>query len=434
MKKYLILVLFGLLLLPHLKAQKVDLAEAMAMGLARNYDVQIAIFNREIDANNADRGNAGYLPTIFLQGQGSYSVQDTELEFASDQPGISAEGASTINYGASANLEYMLFNGGRRMHIYRRFQLLSEESRLQERLSMENTGLQVASNFLEVVRLADRAEINRQSVELSLERLNRAQQNYDYGNTTKLQLLNAEVDLRADSIALANSELDLKTGMRKLNVAIGLPADTTLAIDTAFTFRALLSRDELLQQALSGNTQYLQARNAVITADESLKASKGDLWPTLSANAAYEYNYSDFEANFLSTQENLGWQAGIALRFNIFDGNRIQRNIANAKLQSQIAQVNEDRYRNEMVQLVNNAYDTYITNLELLQISERNLDLAKLNYERSSEAAATGQITGLELREAQLNLNNAKNEISRQRVLTKVAEMGLLYEAGILLK
>jgi len=299
---------------------------------------------------------------------------------------------------------------------------------------MENTGLKVASNFLEVVRLSDREEINRQSVKLSLERLNRARQNYEYGNTTKLQLLNAEVDLRADSITLANSELNLKTGIRKLNVAIGLPADTTLAIDTAFTFRALLSRDELLEQALSGNTQYLQARNAVIAAEEAHKASKGDLWPTLSANAKYQYNYSDFEANFISTQENLGWQAGIALRFNIFDGNRIQRSIANARLQSQIAEVNEERYRNEVVQRVNDAYDTYITNLELLQISERNLNLAKLNYQRSAEAATTGQITGLELREAQLNLNNARSEISRQRVLTKVAEMGLLYEAGILLK
>ncbi|MCA1763907.1 MAG: TolC family protein [Flavobacteriales bacterium] len=434
MKTYSIFVFFTLLLIPQLAAQKVDLSQAMAMGLARNYDVQIAIYNREIDANNADRGNAGYLPTIFLQGQGSYSIQDTELEFASDQPGISAEGASTINYGASANLEYMLFNGGRRMHIYRRFQLLSEESRLQERLAMENTGLQVAGNFLEVVRLADQKEINNQTLELSQERLERAKQDYEYGNTTKLQLLNAEVDLRADSIAFTNSALELKKGMRKLNVAIGLPADTVLAIDSTFSFQALLSKDELLDQALTSNTQYLQTRNTVIAADESVKAAKGDLWPTLSANAAYEYNYSDFEANFLSTQENLGWQAGIALRFNIFDGNRIQRSIANAKLQRQIAEVNEERNRNEVVQRVNDAYDTYITNLELLQISERNLRLAELNFERSEEAAAVGQITGIELREAQLNLKNAMNEISRQRVLTKVAEMGLLYEAGILLK
>ena len=44
------------------------------------------------------------------------------------------------------------------------------------------------------------------------------------------------------------------------------------------------------------------------------------------------------------------------------------------------------------------------------------------------------QITGVELRTAQLNLNESLNGISRQRVITKIAEMALLFEAGMLLE
>jgi len=84
--------------------------------------------------------------------------------------------------------------------------------------------------------------------------------------------------------------------------------------------------------------------------------------------------------------------------------------------------------------LVNNAYDTYLTNLELLKISERNLELARTNFTRSEDAFATGQITGIELRNAQLNLSDAQTAIIRQRILTKVAELGLLFEAGTLLE
>jgi len=422
-------------IIAELNAQRVDLYEAIGIALERNYDVRTANFSREIAENNAEAGNAGYYPSLFLNGQGSYSSQDTELNFASpEQPNISADGASTLNYGASANLEYLVFNGGRRLHIYRQFQYLSEDGRLRERLEMESTALQVSSNFLEALRLLELQNIDQLSVELSLDRLTRARENYNYGNTTRLQVLNAEVDLRTDSINLANSSLDYQNSLRRLYLNMGIPADTLIKLDTAFTFSELMNREEILNSALNKNTIYLRTRNAEATANESLKAAEGNLWPTISANAAYQYNYSDFEANFISTQENFGWTAGLNLRFNIFDGRNIRRNIENARLEADIAEVEAEKSQNQVVQVVNNAYDTYITNLQLLKISERNLDLAETNFERSEEAFATGQITGVELRTAQLNLSEAMNAISRQRVITKISELALLFEAGMLIE
>jgi outer membrane protein TolC len=215
---------------------------------------------------------------------------------------------------------------------------------------------------------------------------------------------------------------------------MGVPADTNLTLADDYEFAELLDRRALTEQALESNTRYLRTRNAVFTAEENLKSTKSDIWPTLSANAAYRYGFTDFEANFLDTQENLGWNAGLTFRFNLFDGNRVNRAIQNAELNREIARVEVERAENEIVRLVNNAYDTYLTNLELLEMSERNLNLAETNFERSRDAFATGQITGIELRNAQLNLSDAQTAIVRQQIITKIAEIGLLYEAGILLE
>jgi outer membrane protein TolC len=247
-------------------------------------------------------------------------------------------------------------------------------------------------------------------------------------------VLNAEVDLRRDSIELAQARLDFNNSKRDLYYAMGVAADTTLTLDSTYTFDQIIDRDALTQKALNANTAYLRARNSLYTAEESLEAARSDIWPTLAANAAYQYQYSDFEANFLSTQENFGWNVGLTFRFNIFDGNRIQRAIENAALNREIAQVEVEMAKNELLRLVGNAYETYLTNLELLELSERNLELARTNYERSEEAFATGQITGIELRNAQLNLNDAQTAIIRQQITTKIAELGLLYEAGVLLE
>jgi len=417
------------------RAQEVNLNDAIAIALEQNYDVRIASYSYEIEQNNAEIGNAGFLPSVFLQANGSYSNQNTEVTFASpEQPPISQDGAATIAYGASANLEYVLFNGGRRVHFFNQLQSLSEDARLRQRLAMENTTLQVSNRFLDALRLKEEVNILVETVELSQRRLERASQNYEYGNSTKLSVLNAEVDLRRDSIDLAQSNLEYVRSLRNLFQLMGIPADTSLTVAGDYEFAALLDKEELLNRALESNTAYLRARNGLFTAEENLDVAQSDIWPTLAANAAYQYQYSDFEANFLSTQENLGWNAGLTFRFNIFDGNRVQRNIANAQLNRDIAEVESERSRNEVVQLVNNAYDTYLTNLELLEISNRNLELARTNFSRSEDAFATGQITGIELRNAQLNLNDAQTAIVRQRIVTKIAELGLLYEAGILLE
>jgi outer membrane protein TolC len=435
MKNQITLFIALTFFLSHGRAQEIDLNQALSIALEKNYDVKIAGYSYAIDQNNAEIGNAGLIPSVFLQANGSYSRENTEVTFASpEQPPISADGAATIAYGASANLEYVLFNGGRRVHFMNQLQTLSEDGRLRQRLAMENTTLNVSGRFLEALRLKEESEILKKTIALSQERLERAEQGYEYGNTNKLTVLNAEVDLRRDSIEYVQADLEYKRSLRTLFLTMGIAADTSLTLSGEYQFSSFLDKDNLLEKALQTNTTYLRARNSVYSAEENLDVVQSDIWPTLAANAAYQYQFTDFEANFLNTQENLGWNAGLTFRFNIFDGNRVQRNIANARLNRDIAEVEAERSKNQVIQLVNNAYDTYLTNLELLEISERNLELAQTNFDRSSDAFATGQITGIELRNAQLNLNDAQTAIIRQRILTKVAELGLLYEAGMLLE
>lgn len=434
MRYFLSFITCALLILEAL-SQPLSFEDALATALENNYDVRIANYAYEVDRNNAESGNAGLLPSVFLLANGNYSNQNTEVTFANpEQPTISQNGAATISYGASANVEYLLFSGGRRIHVLQQLQSLSEDGRLRLKLAMENTSLNVSARFLESIRLSEEVATLEETVRLSQDRLNRSKGLYDYGNSTKLDVLNAEVDLRRDSIELAQTKLSYDQSLRNLFVAMGLPADTVITLDKDYEINAFLNKSELIDKALATNTAYLRARNDLYNAEEFLGAAKSDIWPTLAANAAYQYQYSDFEANFLNTQENLGLSAGLTFRFNIFDGSRIQRNIANAALNREIAEVEMERSRNEVIRLVNNAYDTYITNLELLNISRRNLVLAETNFERSKEAFATGQITGIELRNAQLNLNDAQTAIIRQKALTKIAEIGLLYEAGILLE
>jgi outer membrane protein TolC len=416
-------------------AKSLALDDAIAVALEYNYDVKVAGLSLEVAQNLAEAGNAGLLPSVYLDGSGSYQLANTEVQFSNPEiPPIVADGAQTINLAADALLTYTLLDGGRRVNSLRLLESQSEDARLREKLAMENTSIQVASRFLEALRLGDAVAISLESVVLSLERSQRAEENYQYGIFTRLQLLNAEVDLRADSIILAEAELEYAQAKRDLYFLMGLPADTSLVIDSVLVFLDGLDRGSLINGAQTRNTSYLRARNEVYGAAQNLKVSKGDLYPTLNFQGGYRYSFNDFEANFLDRQEQAGWNAGLSMRFYLFDGGRVRRNIENARLNMAMAEVEESRALNEIVALIGNAWDSYLTSRKLLDLSTRNLALAQANYARSREAFATGQITGTELRDAQINLTRTRNEISVRRIRSKLAEVGLLFEAGVLLE
>jgi outer membrane protein TolC len=386
--------------------------------------------------NMADPGAAGMLPTVFAEGSANYQLQNTAITFANpNQPEIQADGAQTIGYTGGVFVAYTLFNGGRRLHTLHTLEAESEDARLRERLAMEATAAQVAARFLDATLAADRLDAGLLSVQLSQARARRARDAYSLGAITRLDLTNAESDLRTDSLRLAEARLESKRALRNLFTAMGLPPDTTLVPDQApYSALALPDRAELLRRATTSNTAYLRTRNAIYTADARLKAARADLLPTIAAQAGYQYSFTDFEANFLNTSENVGLSASLNLRFYLFDGGRVRRNIEQARLGTLMAATEEARVKQDITAAVANAWDEWITALEMRSISERNLELAELAYSRTAEAQSTGQATSLELRTAQLNLVQARNEISLRTARARLAEINLLFEAGLLLQ
>ena len=81
-----------------------------------------------------------------------------------------------------------------------------------------------------------------------------------------------------------------------------------------------------------------------------------------------------------------------------------------------------------------NAHEDYKSSIQLMQLAYRNREAAMRNFERSAEAYTLGQIDGIQLREAQLNLLNTINFYQSQRVQSKISEATLLFLSGSLVE
>jgi outer membrane protein len=76
------------------------------------------------------------------------------------------------------------------------------------------------------------------------------------------------------------------------------------------------------------------------------------------------------------------------------------------------------------------AYQTYLTNLDLVALEQKNEDIARQNLDITMEKYRIGTITTLEVRTAQLNFVNAITRYSTARYQAKVSEVNLKELAG----
>jgi len=435
--KALLSLTLAVLLATPVSAQEIPailkIEDAVNLALEYNFDIKVAKNNSEIGRNNTTNGNAGYLPTVTLDGNYNYIIADTKTEFTNPElPAIDANGAATTNYSTGINLNYNIYSGGQRNYNYQRLQNTEAQGTLLERRMMEQIVVRVIGQYLEAVNQYDAHGIAVESVRISQDRFIRAKERYNFGDFSRLELLNAEVDLSNDSTNMVQVELAYEKARKELSNGIGITPGAAYDVSNSFEYDEALVVDELLEKALSNNADYLLARNSVTDSELNIKLTKSTMLPRLDLTGGYNYNKTNYDANFIESSRSLGWNAGVTFSFDIFDGGNRKRERQNASIQLESQEYNLQKSENDLRTNMLNRYEDYSTNLKLLALSQRNLRLADANYERSQEAFSTGQITGIELREAQLNLTNARYNVSLQRILAKQAEVNLYAFAGTL--
>ena len=82
--------------------------------------------------------------------------------------------------------------------------------------------LQLFNSYFQIARLSETTKNLQKTLNISKQRLKRAEYQYDYGQTTKLELLNAQVDVNNDSINLINANQQFSNSKRNLNIVLGI--------------------------------------------------------------------------------------------------------------------------------------------------------------------------------------------------------------------
>ncbi|MDR7210185.1 TolC family protein [Flavobacterium piscis] len=425
--KSLILFLFCI---AKTSAQEIlTIEDAIKIALENNFEIRIAKNNSKINETNVTIGNAGMLPTATASVVDNNSIQNSS-QTRQDGTDVSLDNAknNSLNYGVS--LDWTIFDG---MRMFARLDQLKELQKLGD-TELKRTILvkigQVNSAYYDLVQQQQQLAALDTTIVISKQRIDLAQNRFTIGKASKLEVLNAQVDLNSDQVALLRQKESYINAKILLNQYLARDPKIDFRVTDLVTVDNKLIFADLLDLAQKQNpvleAQIINKRIAEL----QLKQVKAGRYPTIQLNSGYNFTESQSSLGFTSQASSRGLNYGFSASMNIFDGFNQHRNEKVAKLDIENTKIAIEQQNMILNTQLSTAFQTYLTNIELIGLEDNNEEIARQNLSITLDKFRIGTITTLEFRTAQLNYVNAKVRNSNAQYQAKLSEIALKELAG----
>jgi len=443
MKGFIVFILINLVIYPLLGQQTISKEEALEIALEKNFGIQVSKNNLEISKNNSSLLNSGFLPTISLNGGSNFTSSNSEIAFpgqvledGSPRPNLNLDDQESQRFNGGFNLNYTLFDGLGRKFTYKRLKEQYALSELQLRETIEFTIIQLYSVYFNVAQLTESKSIFKQALEVSKERESRAESAFKYGQTNKLAVLNAQVDVTNDSISVLEITQQLDNAKRDLNLLLSQSMENKYSVSTQVDFVSEIQIEALLENAAAYNVSLLKQKQNTQINSYDVKVSQSGYLPSIGLVGSYGWNLNQSPASafFPGTNNNTySMSFGANLSWNLFDGGRSITRVKNAKIAVENQKILTDEIQLTFERDLSNALQSYKNAKMIYSIQEKQVETGSYNFERSQAQYNLGSITAIEFRQAQINLRNAQNQWTLAKYQAKLAELRLLQLSGQLL-
>lgn len=410
MKQILYTICLSLLFAVSTEAQEeLSIEKAVAIGLENNFQIRISEKQLDIAENNNTWGKAGAYPTINLGARlGVDAAQDVD-ELPPD-----ANEIQSIGVAPSLDLNWIVFNG---------LQVRTTKAQLADiQFQSEGNAAIIVENTLQGIILAYYlAKLNDEALEVTEEvlRLSRDRYNYvlskkDFGSAVTFDVLQAKNNYLTDSANALQQRLSFDNSIRNLNLVLAQPADNTYELISDFDLETRATDFELgnLISKMESSNKTLQ--NQYIYQEilkKNTQLTKSQLYPSLffRANLGDQYGgrYADWDQTTDGWVSQYNYSLNLVLAWKISDGGNVKRAIQNSRINEEIGQIQTEELQRTMYNLLLRTYSEYNIKRQLRQISQLNVETAKLNMQIAEEKFKSGAINSFNYRDIQVVYLNA---------------------------
>lgn len=425
--------------------QQITLQEAVDLALENNYQLKQAENNLDLAEGDIKSQYADFLPSVSASLSGSRTAGQ---QFIFDRfnegldPFVNITSQS-VSGNMSANLTiFDGFNNILSLRASEQSQISSEEALRRAR---ENVIFNTASRYLAVLLDKQLLEIAQENLVTSQRQLEQIQAQVDVGSLPTVDLYNQEAQVANDELSITQNQNSLNISrlmlIRQLQidpqgdyefVVPELPEDQNSAMLSMFDL------DQLIEEALMNRSDIKSEEADINNLRYQLKMAKGNLYPSISANAGLSTRYSDqyslagedvsFNDQFFDQQVNRF--IGLSVSIPIFQNWNRMYNIQSARVQLKNAELSLDNSKLQVIQEVTQAYNDYSSYLQEFKAAEKSLIASEKAFETQQERYNVGASTLIELSQAQASYVEAQSNYTQSRYNLIFQEKLLNYYLG----
>lgn len=426
--KYIILFLLS----SQVYAQDVlTLEDAVKIALENNYDIKIAKNNLKIDETNNNLANAGIVPSLNANLTNNNSQLNTSQTQA-DGTVKNADNAKNFNLVYGVSLDWTVFDGLKMFARREQLATLEQQGKAQLQASILSKISNVYTTYYDLVQQQQVMASIDSAIVISNQRVNTAQNRFTIGKASKLEVLNAQVDLNSDKSLLLGQKETYKNTKIQLNELLARDVQTEFIVVQEIDFEINLNYDELKTTAANQNPQLQTQILSKKIADLNLKQVKGNRYPTVKLTSGYNFNRSEASLGFITQSSSQGFVYGVTASLPLFNGFLQNKNEKVAKYEVENASFLVEQQKVNLEAQMASLFASYQTNLELVKMEEDNVAIAKQNLDITLSKYKIGTITTIEFRTAQQNFIEAALRYSNAQYLTKLSEINLKELSGTL--
>lgn len=427
------LLLFSSLFSPQiLPAQDtLSLEKAIEQGLEQNYQIRIARQDQRINQNNVARGNAGFLPTLRLTADQNTEISNTTQEFISGET-INQNGAETESLNSRAELRWTLFDGFRMFTTYQRLKSIRKRGKAQFHQTVQEQVSAIIDQYYKLVQQKRQLATAQEALSLTRKRRSLAKTRMNIGAGSGLAYRQVQSDYNADTARYLQLRQQLRNGKIRLNRLMGTPVDNSFTVPGTIPLQSPFTYQALKKQALQESPRIEQEKQNKRIAQQQLEAVQSNHYPEIGLNLGYDFSQTTSEAGFVSESEARGFDYGLYLSYELFDGFNTQRRADNARIRIERATLAFEQEQQQLLADLKQAFTNYQKSRSRTSLEEENVSVARETFRIARQNYEAGGIDYLTLKEAQQSYLDAQQRLISARYATKKAEIELMQLSGML--
>jgi len=401
-----------------------SLKEAVTIALQNSYDIKLVENTASIAKNNNNYGVAGGLPTVTATGTNNNTLTTIHQTFPDATRNTTRSGVdgSTLNGALSASM--ILFNGYRIAATKERLASIEKQTEAALQTQMLNTSSTVMQQYYNVIRQAAFLKTIEKSIEASEQRVAIVKTRQEIGVANQTDFLQSSLDLNALLQAKQNQLVVLDQVKADLYNSMVVPANSNYVFTDSILVDQQLSLSDIESKMKAH--PLLQSAQQLINVNQFLeKETKALTYPTLRANAGYNYNSNKSAAGFILLNESYGPFLGFNLSIPIYAGSTSKRSYKNAQINTLSAKIQYDNTAQDLATELFKTYQNYQNSLKQTPIEIQNYAMSEALLALVLEKFKLGQATIVDVKQAQQSFETAGFRLTSLRFSAKIAEIEL---------